>query len=293
MEDRKILGERIEARVVAERPFPAPLAGLDVAFEHDMRARRHLEIDGDSLHELDAPPAEESGQQQLVEPFRHRRRCRVGEDRLGAQRHRHLEPLAHALGNAMMLRATLVPLPVHAGRASVEHLHPVRADVSHAGFRILGNHERQRDVAPAVFGPRLQNRQLVKRSIALDDFLTRRVLDGLRHQIAQTVEHREHLERVEHAGRHLRRHHLVDVFGHGVERRRAERETHPFDRAEQIGRNRHVEAGRPLEQQPWAAAGQLADTIGDRCDLQIGVDALADARQQAALVEVGDEIVDV
>ena len=153
MEHRKIVGERIEAGVIAERPFAAPLARLDVAFEHDVRARRHLEIDRDRLHQLDAPAAEKPGEQQLVEPFGHRRRRRIREDRLGAQRHRHLEPLAQPLGDAMVLRAALVPLPVHAGRAAVEHLHPVRADVAHAGFRILRDDERQRDVAAAVLGP--------------------------------------------------------------------------------------------------------------------------------------------
>ena len=45
VEHRVVVGLRIEAGVIAERPFAAPLARLDVALEHDVRARRHLEID--------------------------------------------------------------------------------------------------------------------------------------------------------------------------------------------------------------------------------------------------------
>ena len=45
---------RVEAGVIAERSLAPPLARLDVALEHDVRARRHFEIDGDALHHLDA-----------------------------------------------------------------------------------------------------------------------------------------------------------------------------------------------------------------------------------------------
>ena len=97
--------------------------------------------------------ARKPAEQQLVEPFRHRRGGAVRQHRLGAERDGDLEPLAQPLGDAMMLRAALVPLPVHAGRPAIEHLHPVGADVAHAGLRILGEHERQRDVAAAVVRP--------------------------------------------------------------------------------------------------------------------------------------------
>ena len=63
--------------------------------------------------------------------------AQYGQHRLGAERDGDLEPLAQPLGDAVVLRAALVPLPVHAGRAAVEHLHAVGADVAHAGFGIL------------------------------------------------------------------------------------------------------------------------------------------------------------
>ena len=90
---------------------------------------------------------QEAAEQQLVEPFGHRRGRAVRQHRLGAERDRDLEPLAQPLGDAVVLRAALVPLPVHAGRAAVEHLHAVGADVAHAGLGILREHQRQRDVA--------------------------------------------------------------------------------------------------------------------------------------------------
>ena len=68
--------------------------------------------------------------------------------------------------------------------------------------------------------------------------------------------------------------------GEIVERLHAERQAHPLERSEHVGRDRHVEAGRLFEQQRGSAAGHLARAIGDRRDLEIGADRLADARQQ-------------
>ena len=84
-----------------------------------------------SIRRRDEKPAE----QQLVEPFGHRRGRAVRQHRLGAERDRDVEPLAEPLGDAVVLRAALVPLPVHAGRAAVEHLHAVGADVAHRRSR--------------------------------------------------------------------------------------------------------------------------------------------------------------
>jgi len=53
--------------VIAERPFPAALARLDVALEHDVRARGHFEGDSHALDELDPLPRQKSAEQELVE----------------------------------------------------------------------------------------------------------------------------------------------------------------------------------------------------------------------------------
>ena len=53
--------------------------------------------------------------------------------------------------------------------------------------------------------------------------------------------------------------------------------------------DRHVEAGRLLEQQRRTAARRLAGAVGDGGDLEVGADRLRDPREQLPLVEVGDE----
>ena len=73
VEHRVVVGMRIEAGVIAERSLAAALARLDVAFEHDLGVRRHLEVDRDALDELDALAAEKAREHQLVEPLGHRR----------------------------------------------------------------------------------------------------------------------------------------------------------------------------------------------------------------------------
>ena len=157
VENRIVVGLRVEAGVVAERTFAASLARLDVAFEHDVRARRDFEVDADAFDDLDPPPREKAAEQQFVEALRHRRGCAVGEHWLGAERDRNLEPPAQSLGYTVMLGAAFVALEVHPGRPPVEHLHAVRADVAHAGLGIFREYERERNEASAVFRPALEN----------------------------------------------------------------------------------------------------------------------------------------
>ena len=131
-----------------------------------------------------------AGQHQLVEPLGHRRGGGIVQDGIGAERDGDVEPLAEPLGDAMVLGAALVPLPVHAGRPPVVHLHAVGADVAHAGFGIARDDERQRDERAAVLRPGLEHRQLVEPAVGLDDFLTGRVLDRLRHQVGEPADER-------------------------------------------------------------------------------------------------------
>ena len=226
MKDGKVVGLRIEARVIAERPLAAPLSRFDIAFEHDVRARRHFEIDRDALDQFDPAPRKKPAQQQFVEPFGHRRRGAVRQHRLGAERDGHVEPPAEALGDPVVLRTALVTLPVHAGGTAVEHLHAIGADIPHPGLGILCEHQRKRDVSPAVLGPAFQDRQRVERPVAVYDLLAGRGPDRLRHQVAQAARHREHLQRVHDAFRHLWRHQLVDFLREIIERLHAEREAH-------------------------------------------------------------------
>ena len=75
VEDGVGVGERVVARVVAERPLDARLRGVAVALEDDLRVGRHLEVDRPALHHLDALPADPAGEQDLVEARRERARC--------------------------------------------------------------------------------------------------------------------------------------------------------------------------------------------------------------------------
>ncbi len=192
-----------------------------------------------------------------------------------------------------MLRAALVALPVHSCRAAVEHLHAVRADVPHAGFWIFRENQRERDVSAAIVRPAFQDRQTIQRAIAVDDFMTRRVLHRPRHQVAQPSDHRQHLQRVQDAFGHLRRHELVDLLGQIVECLHAEREAHTLVRSVQVRSDRNIVAGWSFEQQCRTTAGDLARAIGDGRDLEVGAHRLHDAREEAAFVEIGDEVVEI
>ena len=56
----------------------------------------------------------------------------------------------------------LVDLPVHEGRAAVDLLHPVHADVADARVRVARDHRRQRDERRRVAGPAAHDRQRVE-----------------------------------------------------------------------------------------------------------------------------------
>ena len=61
-----------------------------------------------------------------------------------------------------MFGADFVHLPVHAGRALIEHLHAIHADIALARVRIVRKDQRQRDIAPAVLRPAVQDRQVAE-----------------------------------------------------------------------------------------------------------------------------------
>ena len=92
---------------------------------------------------------------------------------------------------------------------------------------------------------------------------------------------------------HLRRHQLVDLAREIVERLDAEREAHPLHRSEHVAGDRHVEAGRLLEQQRRAAAGRLAGAVGDRRDLEIRAHRIGDPREQLPAIEIGEKVVEI
>ena len=168
MEHRVLAGERVVARVVAERPLLPALARGHPALQHDLGLRRHLEVARHAARELDAPAAEPAGEDDLVHAGRERRGGRVDQRRIGAERDRHGHPRAGARRlerHALVLGAALVGLPVHAERHVVEDLQPVHADVARPGARVAREHRGQRDVAAPVAGPAAEDRQARERRI--------------------------------------------------------------------------------------------------------------------------------
>ena len=157
MEDRERLGRGVVAGVVAERAFLPDLVLVDVALEHDLGVRGNLDADGHSLDELDRLAAEEAGHHELVDVLRQRRAGRVRGDRVEAERDGDLDA---AVGRERVGAAVLVDLPVHEGRAPVDDLHPVHADVAAAGLRVVRDDGRERDERRRVAGPAALDREL-------------------------------------------------------------------------------------------------------------------------------------
>ena len=69
-----VVGQGVEAGVVAKGAFGAQLVEADVTFEHDFRRGGHLQIDGLALDQLDGLLAEKAGDDELL----YLRRC--GDD---------------------------------------------------------------------------------------------------------------------------------------------------------------------------------------------------------------------
>jgi hypothetical protein len=159
--------------------------------------------------------------------------------------------------------------------------------------RILREHERERDVAPTIVRPALEDGKLVERAIAADNFLARRILDRPRHQIAQTIDHGEHPERIEHAAGDFRRRELFDLPREVVQAAYAERHADALHRAEQVDRDGNIEARRTFEEQRGPAAGRLRHAVRQRADLQIGADRIRNPRQLSLDVERGNEFVEI
>jgi hypothetical protein len=145
--------------VVAERALEREVALLDVALEHDLRVRGDLDADRLPGDELDRLALEEAGEHELVDVLRERRRGRVGAHGVEPERDRDLEP---AVGRQVVHPAVLVELPVHRGRAPVELLHPVHADVPRAGLRVVRDHGRERDERRRVARPAVLDREQVE-----------------------------------------------------------------------------------------------------------------------------------
>ncbi len=140
-------------------PSSGQVALLHVALEHDLRVGRDLDADRLPGDELDRLALEEAREHELVDVLRQRRRGRVRGHRVEPQRDGDLEP---AVRGQVVHAPVLVELPVHRGRARVELLHPVHADVPRPGLRVVRDHGRQRDERRGVARPAVLDREQVE-----------------------------------------------------------------------------------------------------------------------------------
>ena len=66
VKDRVLVGQGIEAGVVAEGALGTQFIQLDVAFEYDLGVGRNLQIDGFALDKLDRLAAQKTGDEKLL-----------------------------------------------------------------------------------------------------------------------------------------------------------------------------------------------------------------------------------
>ncbi|OPZ81423.1 MAG: hypothetical protein BWY76_03038 [bacterium ADurb.Bin429] len=159
MEDGVVVRQRVVSGVVAERSFPAALAGVHVALDDEISVGGHLQVVRQALHHLHRLAAQEAGEDHLVNAFRQRRGGSVGDGRVAAHRHRYRHARALPLVRRVVPGAGLVNLPVHAGGAGIEDLHAIHAAVAPSRFWIAGKDHRQREEGAAVLRPAGHHRQ--------------------------------------------------------------------------------------------------------------------------------------
>ena len=145
--------------MVSEGPFLGELVLPDIALEHDLRVRGNVEADGLRAHELDRLTAEEAGEHELVDVLRQRCAGGVRRHGIGAERDGDLDL---AVGREVVGASVLVDLPVHRGRARTEFLHPVHADVTRAGVRVVCDHGGERDERGGIVRPARLDREPVE-----------------------------------------------------------------------------------------------------------------------------------
>ncbi len=290
-EDRKRLGVRVVARVVAERALDADVVFRHVALEHDLRVRGHLEVDRLALDELDRLAAEKACEHELVEVLRQRRARRVRRD--GIEPDRDGNRNATVLGREEVGAAVLVHLPVHERRRAVDDLHPIHADVPRPRLRVLRDDGREGDERRRVARPAALDGEAREIDVGAleEDLLTRCLAHHLRPRVRNRLELEQPLHLLADA---LGRLHVEDVaeLGRGiVERVDPERHAHALLGPELVDQERVLRALRVLEEKRRPTG--LDDPVDDLGDLEVGVGLCGDAPQLALALEERDPLAEI
>ncbi len=273
--------------------------GSNMAFEDDLRARRHLQVAAEAFHRFGPIAPEQPGELVLGQ--------RVGHWRDGAQDRRWIgakrdgdRKRRSRLGERVVAeveRASAVGQPPHDHLVSCEDLLPVDAEVLPPLVRTPRHDEPPCDQRTCVTGPTGLDRKLreVDLSTLQHDLLARgRAHLPRRHVPQRCLEQRDLAERIPKPAWRLRFFQtgqqlpdlpeFPDVDGaHGL--------CDPTRRPEKICQDRHVKSGGALEQERWSPGTQRA--VGNLRHFKLRRDRHADSAQFAGLVEAGQEVAQI
>ncbi len=279
----------VEAGVVAERPLGQPLPRLEPALEHHLCVRGHPQRDGEAVDHLHPLAAQVTGEQVLVEVGGQWRGRGVGDRRVAPERDRDRQPLPTPLGDRVMRVGVLVDLPVHADGACVVALQPVHPEVARPGLGVLRVRQTEVEEGPAVVRPGVHPRQPEQVDVRTleNDVLAGRGPDPAGRDRGERRRLAERLAQPGQADRQLRAQQRAEPFTDVVQRLDAERGSHPLLGAEHVDRQRHVGAGRGLEQQSRPALPYHPGH--DLGDLETRVDGYGDAAQILPPFEMSKE----
>jgi hypothetical protein len=237
-EERELLGRRVVAGVIAERPLHAAVRRVDPPLEDDLGVRGNLEVDGLAPHELHRRTPEKACDHQLADVLRQRGARGVRGDGIEAERDGDRD--AAVRRSQEVGTSVLVHLPVHEGGATVDLLHPVHADVPHTRRAVLRDHGRKGDERRRVERPAAHDRERVEvDGLALeDDLLACAFRDRLRRRIRDRLERAELAHLVDQTLRRRQLEHLLEPRRDVVEALDPEREAHAPLGAELVDQQR-------------------------------------------------------
>ena len=92
--DREVIHFIVVARMVAIRAFRRHLSGLNISFQHNLRAGGHFQIVRDALNDFGFRAAQQPGKRILGEGIRNRGHRPENRRRIGAQRDGNRKTLA-------------------------------------------------------------------------------------------------------------------------------------------------------------------------------------------------------
>src|SRR5579885_1311593 len=253
MKDGKLPFERIKTGVIAKWSFGACFVQVHEALEHDFRVRRDLQVVGLAGNHFHRLAPQKSSEHHFVKIGRDWQHSRQRRRRVRPNGHAHRNPPCGILRSraAKMLCSVLLRLPVHTRGPLVIHLHAIHSNVSLARLGILRKHQRERDKAPSILRPCLQDRKIKQIDVGSlsNDFLARAILDALGEKRPQFRQLWQHLDFVKEPLWRLHLEKALNPLRHLVQLPHLEGQLHTSHAAECIDQHGHARAFRVLKQQ--------------------------------------------